>query len=224
MRYRLVSASLISVIFMTACRGGLGNGSPSIPQSPSLNASSASTVRFQSIGPTHMSDGYPTSGKVNAVAVDPANAKIIYAASGRGTGLETYSSAGILKTTDAGNSWTRLTSGLVDPSGLVSSVVNSLWIDPKNPSILLAGTEYDGIYRTTDAGSSWTNVFSGGQTTHFVSFDKSLYATDDAGVLASTNDGKTWSVQLKGTLKQHPTALTKTEGSSGKVLYAGMSN
>ena len=75
---------------------------------------------------------------------------------------------------------------LFDSSGDVASVVNSLWIDPANPSVLLAATEYDGIFRTSDGGATWTNVYRGAQATQFAkSFGKkALYATDDAGILA----------------------------------------
>ena len=51
-----------------------------------------------------------------------------------------------------------------------------------------------------------------------------LYATDDAGILASKDDGKTWSVELAGTKKEHPTAFGAFAGSSGKAFYAGMSD
>jgi len=171
-----------------------------------------------------MSDGYPTSGKVNAVAINPLNSKVIYTAGGRGTGLETYSSAGVLRSTDGGSSWHSLTDGLTDSSGDVVSVVNSLWIDKANPAVLLAASEYDGIFRTADGGSNWTNVFSGAQATQFALFGNVLYATDDAGILASKDDGKTWSVELAGTKKEHPTAFGAFAGSSGKAFYAGMSD
>jgi hypothetical protein len=219
-RYRFAAFVIVSVL--AGCRGGT-SALPSMQSSTGAGASPGS-VQFQPLGPTHMSDGYPTSGKVNAVAVNPKNSKIIYAASGRGTGLETYSSAGILETTDGGNSWTALTNGLVDSSGLVASAVNSLWIDPANPSVLLAATEYDGIFRTSNGGSSWSNVFSGGHATQFAVFGNALFATDDSGILTSADDGKTWTVQLKGTTAQHPTAFGVAQGASGNAFYAGMSN
>jgi photosystem II stability/assembly factor-like uncharacterized protein len=219
---RCIYVLFIGAAFLAGCRGGLGNNTLPPATQPFGGASSnAGSIAFKPIGPTHMSDGFPTSGKVNAVAVNPTNSKIIYAASGRGTGLETYSSAGVLRTTDGGNSWAPLTDGLVDSSGRVVSAVNSLWIDPKNPSVLLAASEYDGIFRTSDGGSSWTNVFNGGHATEFASYGKAIFATDDAGILTSGDDGKTWSVQLPGTAAHHPTAIGAVEGSNGNALYAG---
>jgi hypothetical protein len=216
----------MTVAVLAGCRGGSGAGVIPVAMQATRGevGPSGGSVVFEPLGPTHMSDGFPTSGKVNAVAVDPANSKIIYMASGRGTGLETYSSAGILGSSDGGASWKSLVNGLTDSSGIVASAVNSLWIDPAKPSVLLAATEYDGIFRTNNRGLSWTNVYRGGQATQFASFGNALYATDDAGILTSSDDGKTWSVQVSGTAKQHPTALSAVQGSAGSAMYAGMSD
>jgi hypothetical protein len=210
---------------LAGCRGYLGSGGVAPVVQPALQGgyAAAGGIEFKSLGPTHMSDGFPASGKVNAVAVDPSNPKVIYAASGRGTGLETYSSAGIVKTTDGGGSWTRLTNGLVDSAGLVSSVVNALWIDSAHPSVLLAATEYDGVFRSDHAGLSWTNVVNGAHASQLASFGAAVFATDDAGILASNDEGKTWHVQLKGTAKNYPTAFGAVEGANGKAFYAGTS-
>ena len=223
---RTILALAVSATVLAGCRGTLGgNGvAPAVVNAGGAGYAGGAGISFTSLGPTNMSDGFPASGKVNAVAVDPSNPKIIYAASGRGTGLETYSSAGIVKTTDGGSSWKPLSNGLVDSSGLTVSVINALWIDPAQPSVLLAASEYDGIYRSSDSGASWSNVFNGGQATQFASFGSALFATDDAGILTSADDGKTWHVQLKGTAKHHPTALGSVESSMGKALYAGTSD
>lgn len=171
-----------------------------------------------------MADPLPTSGKVNAFAVSPKNANLIYVASGRGTGLETYSSAGIYRTTNGGTSWVAVNNGLKDASGAISSVVNTLWMDPANPSVLLAATEYDGLFRTTDGGTSWKSVFRTTQATQIVSFGSALYATGAAGILTSTDDGATWNVQLAGTATKFPAAFGYTEGKAGKALFAGMTD
>ncbi|HEX4013948.1 MAG TPA: hypothetical protein VHX17_08680 [Candidatus Cybelea sp.] len=219
---RTILALGVGAAVLVGCRGTLG-GNGVTPQADSGVNAAAGALGFTSLGPTHMSDGFPASGKVNAVAVDPKNAKIVYVGSGRGTGLETYSSAGLLKTTDGGSTWKTLTNGLVDSDGLTVSVINALWIDAAQPSVLLAASEYDGIYRSSDSGASWSNVFNGGQATAFASYGGALFATDDAGLLTSADDGKTWSVQLKGTKKNHPTALAAVDSSKGKAFYTGTS-
>lgn len=170
------------------------------------------------------SSGVAESGKVNALAVDPSNPKVIYTASGRGTGLETYSSAGIYGTTDGGSHWRPLDTGLTDPSGFISSVVNALWLDPAQPHIVLAATEYGGIFRSTDGGASWSNVFRTTLATQFVAYGGVVYASTAAGILASRDDGAMWKVQLGGTATRYPRALDAVNGSAGKAFFAGMSD
>ncbi|HVA32909.1 MAG TPA: hypothetical protein VNG31_02100, partial [Candidatus Baltobacteraceae bacterium] len=160
------------------------------------------------------------SGKVNAVAVDPADPRKIYTASGRGTGLETYSSAGIYRTSDGGATWQPSVNGLTDASGLISSTIDTLWLDTAHPSVLLAGSEYDGIYRSTDAGASWRNVYRTTQVTQFTGTTRALYAATAAGILRSTDDGAHWRMSLAATASQQPTALQ----SAGGVTFAGMSD
>jgi hypothetical protein len=216
-RSRLVWSSLVA-LGLSACHGGPLSGTlPAAPGSRALPAAAVS-IRLEPIGPTRMtSGGIRNSGKVNAFAIDPKNAKIIYVASGRGTGLETYSSAGIYRTTNGGTSWRAIDNGLTDPQGLISSVVNALWIDPANPSVLLAATEYDGIFRTTDGGSSWRNVYRTTAASQLAAFNGALYAATAAGILTSADDGATWRVQLAGTSARHATAF----GQGGSAFYAG---
>ncbi len=171
-----------------------------------------------------MSDGVPASGKVNAFAADPINPRVFYVAGGWGTGLESYSSAGIFRTTDAGATWQPIDNGLTDAGGVVSSVINGLWLDTMHASVLLAASEYDGLFRSTDGGSSWHNVYRTKDATQVVEFGGALYAATAAGLLTSSDDGATWTVALNGTQKRHPTAFGVAEGSGDRALYAGMSD
>ncbi len=217
-----ILAALILSSALAGCRAS-GVLPPSEVQAESAGAAGAH-LGFTSLGPTHMSDGYPTSGKVNAFAIDPNDPQTIYAASGRGTGLETYSSAGILRTTDGGKSWQRINDGLTDPSGAISSVVNALSIVPGHASTLLAATEYDGIFRSTNRGSSWTNVYRTTQATQFATFGKAVFATSAAGILKSGDNGAHWTVALAATKNAAPVAFGAVEGSLGNAFYTGMSD
>lgn len=60
---------------------------------------------------------------------------------------------GVFKTTDAGISWTQLTSGMPDTD------IFSISIDKQNPDNLLAGTFLGYILRSSDAGATWSEVF-----------------------------------------------------------------
>lgn len=171
-----------------------------------------------------MTSGFvPNSGKVNAVAIDPSNSKILYVASGRGTGLETYSSAGIFRTSNGGASWQSIDKGLTDPSGVVDSVVNALWIDPAQSSRLLAATEYNGIFLSTDSGSSWNNVYRTTQAAQFASYGKTLFATTAAGILSTTDGGAHWAVAYPPTAKAYPTAINAVS-TGGGAMFAGMTD
>ncbi|MFO7524610.1 MAG: T9SS type A sorting domain-containing protein [Ignavibacteriaceae bacterium] len=103
-----------------------------------------------------MSDN-ESSLSMGAIAIDPVNPDIIYA----GTGEATYSGAsyygrGLLKSTDAGATWTNITTGLP-----FSTYFSRLKIRPNNNSQLLAALGNSGLYRSTNAGVSWTQIVSG---------------------------------------------------------------
>lgn len=169
-----------------------------------------------------MLEDYPTytSGKLNAYAQDPRDRNVLYAAGGRGTGNEVYTSAGIYKTTDGGASWRPADAGLTGLSGEISSVVNALWLDRKHPDVLLAATEDDGVFRTDDGGTSWQNVYRTTQATQFAFFKGAVLAATAAGILASTDDGRTWTVALAGSARRHPSALA----AGADTAFAGMSD
>jgi photosystem II stability/assembly factor-like uncharacterized protein len=226
MRHSYHIAFFALALALAGCRGSaVPTAIPAQPAAPGAAHARTASVPFESIGPTHMtSGGVPDSGKVNAVAVDSSNANVIYTASGRGTGLETYSSAGIYKTVDGGAHWHALVAGLTDASGLISSVVNALWLDPAHPKVLLAATEYGGIFRSADGGASWQNVYRTTQASQFVSFGGELYASAAAGILGSSDDGATWQVVFAGSAARYPRALAGTSGKAGDALFAGMSD
>src|SRR5688572_8981209 len=118
-----------------------------------------------------LTSGLPSDGKTGAsdVQMDPTNPNILYAGmwerirrpfifeSGGPNG-------GIYKSTNGGDTWTKLTTGL--PSGNIGKV--TITIHRKNPRILSAIVEAartgdlkvpgSGIYRSEDAGVTWEYV------------------------------------------------------------------
>jgi photosystem II stability/assembly factor-like uncharacterized protein len=86
----------------------------------------------------------------NCLIIDPTNTQVVYITTG-GT------SAGLIrKSTDAGATWTTLTSGLPAGMGRIQ-----LAMAPGNTAVLYAsisasGGSLVGLYRTTDAGATWT--------------------------------------------------------------------
>lgn len=84
------------------------------------------------------------------IAPDPRQPKTIYIATHE---------AGVLKSSDGGNTWNDAGSGLGGPD------IHGLAIDPNMPSKLHAAVrdKGEGIYRTTDRGAKWVRVDDGPQ-------------------------------------------------------------
>ncbi|REC62779.1 hypothetical protein DRF65_08120 [Chryseobacterium pennae] len=133
----------------------------------------------------------------STLAISPQNPDIVYAGTGEPFGnLDRITGAGLIKSTDAGEHWTRLlnTAAFGD--------VGRLLIDPVDPNHLLVGTS-KGIYMTQDGGTTWTQTFTGstvGTTTYSSAQDivansdfSAIYAcVNTLGVLKSTDGGATW--------------------------------
>ena len=102
-------------------------------------------------------NGYFGGGAhINQIAVDPGNSQIVLAAVWRFP----FSSAGIYKSADGGNTWRQ-----VFPSAPATSIVFS-----STGSVAYAaisdyfGIQQAGIYKSTDAGESWIPVNGSGAT------------------------------------------------------------
>ena len=103
---------------------------------------------------TVLTDDLPQIG-VSGIAIDYANANIIYIATGDDDAGDSYS-VGVFKSIDGGLTWNA--TGL-NPGNSPYSM-NDIYIHPTNSNILWVATS-SGVYRTTDAGINWTNTLSG---------------------------------------------------------------
>ncbi len=172
----------------------------------------AAHVRWVPVGPNGSQIG---SGKLNAFAYVQSNPLVMYTGGGWGnTPRESPSQMGIYGTTDGGAHWTALDNGLTNTDGTISSVVNGLWLDQSNPTVLLAATEFGGTFRSTNSGATWVNV-DRSESTQFAQNGTTVYVATSRGVLASTDDGATWSVSLS-----IPTGATTVMSAAG-AIYAG---
>ena len=145
----------------------------------------------------------------SAVVMNPANPNELYAALWLGqrkpwtiiSGSEAKGGAGIYKTTDGGETWTKLTTGL--PAGLIGKI--DLDLSPANPKRVYALIEAPGderaLYRTDDSGTTWTR-----QSNDFNLLRRPFYYTNvhahpkdadtvfvnNEGFFKSTDGGKTF--------------------------------
>ncbi|HYE96012.1 MAG TPA: T9SS type A sorting domain-containing protein [Rubricoccaceae bacterium] len=104
------------------------------------------------------------------VRVDPTNPDVAYV-----LGLDVY------KTTNGGASWSYA-------SGSMHVDQHALWIDPTNPSRLLAGND-GGVYHSSNAGASWAKPPGGFPVTQF--YTSEIDATQPQRLYGGTQDNGT---------------------------------
>lgn|GEM_PF-980586 len=151
--------------------GGSNGGMSKCPVGPAV----VNDIRVCSEGSAVMwsEDCQATASKGNrideAFAIDPRNSNVLY------LGVEDY---GIYKSTDAGATWNRSSSGLIgfprkdNPKLPCISELGKIVIDPTNPNHLLLsrvgspGTlkdeaaEDSGVYESLDAGRTWHQSYN----------------------------------------------------------------
>lgn len=144
------------------------------------------------------------STPVNAIACDPGNAAIAYAATG----------SRILKTTDGGDTWFSIAD---HPT---SAIIDDVILDPSNPRRVLVPFGREGVYESLDGGATWSvshvgdDVFTARLA---VSAGGPIFAATDAGVFQQSAAGSAWrptSVGLNATLVE----CLASDESSGTLL------
>ena len=108
-------------------------------------------------------DPLVSTTSIDTVTIDPANHNTIYAGTGDlNYGSFSMGSQGILKSTDAGATWTVLGADVFGiaypvPPGQFPQyqAVGKVRVDPLNSSIVAAGTK-TGLYLSYDGGANWT--------------------------------------------------------------------
>jgi len=169
------------------------------PRDP-MSTATFNGLRLRSIGPAF------TSGRVVALAVDPANPARYFVGAASG---------GVWRTVNAGTTWTPV----FDREGSYS--IGCVVLDPKNPLTVWVGTGENnsqrsvsygnGVYRSDDAGKTWRNVgLKSSEHIGRIAIDPKdsniVYVAaqgplwgpgGDRGLYKTTDGGKTWKQILK---------------------------
>ena len=130
-------------------------------------------------------DALSAKANIIDICVDPSDPQVVYAATGTN---------GLLKSTDAGGSWTAM--DVSAPATAALSVV----VHSGDSKIVYLGLAHSGLYRSDDAGTTWQPSMNGmAPESHItdILFDprdpQVLYAADSfSGVYRSTNGGRLW--------------------------------
>jgi photosystem II stability/assembly factor-like uncharacterized protein len=150
---------------------------------------------------------------MGAIALAPSNPDVIYAGTGEATNSAlSFTGHGVLKSTDAGASWTLLGADVFDRHTISQIVVAP--DDPNTVYVAVGGSGTHGlagdtgIWRSSDGGATWTNTTTSISTTASFSdveldpaHPQTLYAAVGSfrgslsnGVYMSTDGGNTWSI------------------------------
>ncbi len=172
-----------------------------------------------------LTDGQ-ASLSTGAIAIAPSNHEVVYV----GTGEENFNSdgyagVGILKSTNAGSSWTLTTSPFNDID------IGELAVHPTNDDVVLAATT-NGVYLTTNGGTSWTQEISGtatGVVFNPSNGDTAYAAVEGEGIYVSTNEGASWSKDNGSGSGALPSSdvgriALAIAPSSPSTLFAGIAN
>jgi len=92
---------------------------------------------------------------ISGIQVDPKRPNVVYAS--------TLGPDSVLKSTDAGKTWSVADTGLTNPASPTDSEelrVDALALDPRSPNVLYAGTGI-GVLKTTDGARTWKLASTG---------------------------------------------------------------
>ena len=179
-------------------------------------------------------DGFVRDVHVSKLVIDPNNNNIFYATTQGETEYtdKVGDGAGVFKSTDRGNNWTRIN------NGLNSLETNVLAVDPNDSDVLYLGTDDDGIYKSINGGENWkkliptasfgvgdiivdpqnsNNVYMG--TVDYFRLSESRGVLGDFGVYKSTDGGTTWEEFNSGL--NHLGVFSLELSEENRILYAG---
>ena len=145
-------------------RGGWATvvtGVPSKPDTFYFGAAGGGVWRSDNAGRTWTSIfDHGGAASIGALAVSSSDPRVIYVGTGQAeTRYDVAAGSGVFRSSDEGKSWTPV--GFSD-----SRHIGKIWIDPKNPNLVLVGVQGHffgpsstrGVYRSTNGGKTWSQT------------------------------------------------------------------
>jgi photosystem II stability/assembly factor-like uncharacterized protein len=124
-----------------------------------------------------------------SLACDPANPDVLYAAASAANIYNNVAGGAVYKTTDAGETWTKLADLSVSPSTFTLAA---------NSAAVYVGTD-NGVLVSRDGGVTWTQTTVTAAADNIavdVNDPRIVYAASARGIFRSTDGGTTWSTSL----------------------------
>ena len=170
-------------------------------------------------------------GEVNTISLVPSDSSVLY------VGTEKH---GIYKSTNGGESWSRLTSGLITKNLNEAQAeiprVRAIAIDPSEPKTLYAGVSANltggltaAIFKSTNSGETWKLlriIGSGNGSTNVNCLTVDPFApnvifagADGDGIFKSVDGGLNWSAEDSALSTGN--IVTLSIGQSDGTVYAG---
>jgi photosystem II stability/assembly factor-like uncharacterized protein len=151
----------------------------------------------------------PTTTRINSIATSGQN---IYVGTDEG---------GLFRSTDGSSTWSALS------SGLPTSPVFSLAIDPSNTQTIYAGTMY-GVYKSTNGGDTWGNPSNGQMAASVACIvidqtnSQTIYAgINSGGVFKSIDGGNSWNPFNNGFPSNTFVMSLTIDPANSDIIYAG---
>ena len=186
----------------------------------------------------YISTGFPVHG-VGAIEINPDNSNEIYIGTGEvynygntlgGVAVRATRGSygiGILKTTDAGETWTKS----LDWSYSEQTGIQALAIDPNNPQTIWAGTTH-GTLKSTNAGADWehvnttimvTDILIHPDSSNIVYIACGNLGTDGNGIYRTKDGGESWEKLTEGLPEEYGgKALLDVYKAEPDIMYASI--
>jgi photosystem II stability/assembly factor-like uncharacterized protein len=187
---------------------------------------------------------------MGALALAPSNPNIIYAGTGEANfEYDCYYGRGVLKSTDAGATWTILT-GNAGINEFDRKAISRILVNPTDPNTVyveVAGSGENGLsgsyglYKTSDGGTTWTNTTTSITTDPSANFTDAVFDPSNpqtiyvavgnphasnaaTGLYKSSNGGATWSVAGNFPLGTGGVIKVAIAPSAPQTLFAAISD